>query len=136
MKLDGKTVVVTGGSRGLGLGLVEALVREGARVTVVARGADALAAGRARLGVAVLKADGTDESAARDVLTKTRPDLLVLNAGSKPRMGGLDAISWEDFSASWNTDVKAGLQWLQAALALPLAPGARVLISSSGAVNG
>ena len=35
-------VVVTGGSKGLGLGLVEALVSHGAKVTVVARGADAL----------------------------------------------------------------------------------------------
>jgi len=50
MKLDGKMAVVTGGSRGLGLGLVEALVQQGARVTVVARGADGLAAVRDRLG--------------------------------------------------------------------------------------
>ena len=37
MSLEDKTIVVTGGSRGLGLGLVEALVAQGARVTVVAR---------------------------------------------------------------------------------------------------
>ena len=37
MSLKDKTIVVTGGSRGLGLGLVEALVDQGARVTVVAR---------------------------------------------------------------------------------------------------
>jgi NAD(P)-dependent dehydrogenase (short-subunit alcohol dehydrogenase family) len=36
MNLKDKNVVVTGGSRGLGLGLVEALVAHGARVTVVA----------------------------------------------------------------------------------------------------
>jgi NAD(P)-dependent dehydrogenase (short-subunit alcohol dehydrogenase family) len=42
MSLKDKIAVVTGGSRGLGLGLVEALVARGARVTVVARGADAL----------------------------------------------------------------------------------------------
>ena len=34
MNLMDKTVVVTGGSRGLGLGLVEALVARGAKVTV------------------------------------------------------------------------------------------------------
>jgi NAD(P)-dependent dehydrogenase (short-subunit alcohol dehydrogenase family) len=34
MSLKDKTVVVTGGSRGLGLGLVEALVDQGAKVTV------------------------------------------------------------------------------------------------------
>jgi NAD(P)-dependent dehydrogenase (short-subunit alcohol dehydrogenase family) len=38
MSLKDKTIVVTGGSRGLGLGLVEALVDQGAKVTVVARG--------------------------------------------------------------------------------------------------
>ena len=44
MSLRDKTIVVTGGSRGLGLGLVEALVDQGARVTVVARDEGALAA--------------------------------------------------------------------------------------------
>jgi NAD(P)-dependent dehydrogenase (short-subunit alcohol dehydrogenase family) len=120
MKFDGKAVVVTGGSRGLGLGLLEALVRARARVTVVARGADALAAVRYRLGVSVIHTDVTDDASAREVLTRTRPDLLLLNAGSKPRMGRLDEISWEDFSAPWNSDVKAGLHWIQAALTLPL----------------
>jgi NAD(P)-dependent dehydrogenase (short-subunit alcohol dehydrogenase family) len=43
MSLKDKNVIVTGGSRGLGLGLVEALVAHGANVTVVARDADALA---------------------------------------------------------------------------------------------
>jgi len=56
MSLKDKNVVVTGGSRGLGLGLVEALVAHGARVTVVARGADALESVRARLGVATISA--------------------------------------------------------------------------------
>jgi NAD(P)-dependent dehydrogenase (short-subunit alcohol dehydrogenase family) len=137
MSLKDKNVVVTGGSRGLGLGLVEALVARGARVTVVARDADALQSVRARLGVATISADVTDETAARRILAQGRPDILVLNAGAKPRMGRLDQISWADFTATWETDVKAGLYWLQAALNLPLKPGARVLVGSSGAaVNG
>ena len=57
MSLKDKNVVVTGGSRGLGLGLVEALVARGARVTVVARDADALGIVHARLGVATISAD-------------------------------------------------------------------------------
>jgi NADP-dependent 3-hydroxy acid dehydrogenase YdfG len=48
-------------------------------------------------------------------------------------MGRLDQLSWEDFSVAWETDVKAGLYWLQAALNLPLKPGSRVLVGSSGA---
>jgi NAD(P)-dependent dehydrogenase (short-subunit alcohol dehydrogenase family) len=137
MSLKDKDVVVTGGSRGLGLGMVEALVAHGARVTVVARNADALGSVRARLGVATIAADVTDQTAAHRILGQVRPDILVLNAGAKPRMGRLDQISWADFTATWETDVKAGLYWLQAALNLPLRPGSRVLIGSSGAaVNG
>jgi hypothetical protein len=56
MSLRDKNVVVTGGSRGLGLGLVEALVDHAARVTVVARQSDALEAVRARLGVSTIAA--------------------------------------------------------------------------------
>src|SRR5258705_8174001 len=135
MSLKDKTIVVTGGSRGLGLGLVEALVAQGARVTVVARKSDALKSIRARLGVATISADVTDESAAHRILAEIRPDILVLNAGATPRMGRLDQLSWADFTVPWETDVKAGLYWLKAALNLPLKPGSRVLVGSSGAAQ-
>jgi NAD(P)-dependent dehydrogenase (short-subunit alcohol dehydrogenase family) len=135
MSLKHKNVVVTGGSRGLGLGLVEALVAHGARVTVVARESDALASVRARLGVVTIAADVTDEAAAHHVLAEVNPDILALNAGAKPPMGRLDQMSWADFSATWETDVKAGFYWLQAALNLPLKPGSRVLVGSSGAAE-
>lgn len=133
MSLKDKIAVVTGGSRGLGLGLVEALIAQGAQVTVVARGAEALAAVRDRLGVATIAADVTDESAARSIIAEIRPDILALNAGAAPRMGRLDQLSWADFTLPWETDVKAGLYWLQAALSQPLKSGSRVLVGSSGA---
>src|SRR5712671_1054687 len=81
MSLRNKTIVVTGGSRGLGLGLVEALVDRGAKVTVVARDQAALAAVQQRLGVAVIPADVTDEGAAQRILADVRPEVLALNAG-------------------------------------------------------
>jgi NAD(P)-dependent dehydrogenase (short-subunit alcohol dehydrogenase family) len=133
MSLKDKRAVVTGGSRGLGLGLVEALVAAGANVTVISRGAEALKAVQARLGVAIIPADITDRAAANRILADIQPDILVLNAGVTPRMGRLDQLNWEDFSVTWETDVKAGLFWIQAALNLPLKPGSRVLVGSSGA---
>src|SRR6202140_5822097 len=133
MSLNDKNIVVTGGSRGLGLGLVEALVAHGAKVPVVARDTDALEAVRARLGVATISADVTDETAAHRILGEVRPDILVLNAGAKPRMGRLDQLSWADFTATWETDVKAGLYWLEAALKGPPKPGSRRLGGSRGA---
>ena len=136
MSLKDKNVVVTGGSRGLGLGLVEALVVHSARVTVVARDANALgvrprSAGRRH---DLRRRHGRDCRPAAS-LPSVRPDILVLNAGAKPRMGRLDQLSWADFSAPWETDVRAGLYWLQAALNLPLKPGSRVLVGSSGAAQ-
>ncbi|MDE2063682.1 MAG: SDR family oxidoreductase [Bradyrhizobium sp.] len=135
MDLKDKTVVVTGGSRGLGLGLVEALVARGAKVTIVAREAGALAVARERLGVAVISADVTDERAAYRILGEVHPDILVLNAGARPPMGRLDQLNWDDFSTTWETDVRGGLYWMQAALKTPLKAGSRVLVSSSGAAQ-
>jgi len=137
MNLNDRNVVITGGSHGLGLGVVEAFAARGAKITVVARGTEALEAVNARLGVAIIAADIADENAAKRILAEVRPDILVLNAGAKPPMGRLDQMSWTDFSTPWESDVKGGFHWLQAALNLPLKAGSRVLVGSSGAaVNG
>jgi NAD(P)-dependent dehydrogenase (short-subunit alcohol dehydrogenase family) len=131
--LKDQRVVVTGGSRGIGLGIVEALVAHGAKVTVVARSAGGLAEVQQRLGVGIAAGDVTDPTLADRVVREVAPSVLVLNAGATPAMGPLHELTWEGFSRAWNTDVQAGLYWIQAAIRLPLAPGSRVLISSSGA---
>jgi NAD(P)-dependent dehydrogenase (short-subunit alcohol dehydrogenase family) len=116
---------------------VEALVDSGAEVTVVARGKADLKAVHDRLGVATIAADVTDADAARRILAEIRPDVLALIAGAPPPMGSLHEMSWTDFTTVWETDVKGGLYWMQAALNTPLAPGSRILVGSSGAaLNG
>ncbi len=132
-KLAKKQVVVVGGSRGLGLGIVAALVAQGASVHVVARRSAALGKLAERLPVEVVEGDATDASLAERVLLGVRPDVLILNAGATPTMGGLRELSWDAFSEVWNNDVKLGFLWVQAALRLPLGPGSRVLLASSGA---
>lgn len=136
MGVFGKRVIVTGGSRGLGLGLVEVLVAEGADVTVVARDVAKLDAVRRRLGVNTAVADVVNGSAASQLISGIRPDIVVLNAGATPPMASIDVIAWEDFTTTWETDVKAGLGWIQAALNAPMPRGGRILIASSGAANG
>jgi NAD(P)-dependent dehydrogenase (short-subunit alcohol dehydrogenase family) len=135
--LEGQKVVVTGGSRGLGLGIVEALVDRKAQVTVVARDPERLAEVEKRLGVKTVRGDVTDETLAHGVLSDIRPSVLVLNAGATPPMGSLHELSWENFNRAWEVDVKAGFHWIQETLRLPLPRGSRVIIASSGAaLNG
>ena len=49
LQLKDKVIFVAGGSRGIGLGIVEACLKEGSRLAITARGADALEATRKRL---------------------------------------------------------------------------------------
>lgn len=112
MNLADKKILITGGSRGLGLGIVEALVAHGANITVVARDQNQLAQLAARLPVATISADITDAVAAESILNATAPEIIILNAGAPPKMAKLTEISWQDFSHSWEIDVKAGLYWL------------------------
>jgi NAD(P)-dependent dehydrogenase (short-subunit alcohol dehydrogenase family) len=125
-------VVVTGGSRGLGLAMVEAFAGRGAAVTVVARDRRG-AAEVERFGAAIRLGDATDAALMDAIVADLRPTVLILNAGATPVTVPLDEQSWESFTAVWDNDVKASLFGIQAALKAPLAPGARVLLASSGA---
>lgn len=131
--LEQQRILITGGSRGLGLGVVEALSAHHANVTVVAHDSARLSDLQTRLGVSIIPGDATDPKLAESVLREVRPSVLVLNAGATPTMAPLHEQTWESFSKNWNTDVKATFHWIQAALRLPLERGSRVLLSSSGA---
>ena len=134
--LEDQRVVVTGGSRGLGLGIVEALVAREARVTVVARDATRLGEVAKMLGVATITGDASDPRVAAAVLREVKPSALVLSNGLAPEMAPIHEQTWDAFSAVWNADVKATFHWVQEALRQPLARGSRVAILSSGAAIG
>jgi NAD(P)-dependent dehydrogenase (short-subunit alcohol dehydrogenase family) len=133
-----KTAVVTGGSRGLGRGVVQALVAHGVRVVAVARdgpGLEALA--RELADVEPIVADAADEFVAGRLLQERQPDLVVLVAGASPLLRPLQHHSWETFSQNWEVDAKSTFVWLRNALLLPMKPGSHiVIVSSTAAING
>ncbi|HYP82736.1 SDR family oxidoreductase [Variovorax sp.] len=125
-------VLVTGAGQGLGFAMAKALLARGPRVTAIVRTADRLAPLR-QLGADAVVGDAADAALMNRVVGDLQPDVLILNAGARLPMKPIDAQTWDEFSATWNTDVKAGLAGIQAALNTPLKPGARVLAMSSGA---
>src|SRR6202041_675265 len=96
--LNGKRVVVTGGSQGLGLAMVEALTARGANVTAIARDRAKFAAAE-RAGAAVIAGDATDATLMNRVVSEEAPDVLILNAGARLPMKPIDEQSWDEFSA-------------------------------------
>jgi NAD(P)-dependent dehydrogenase (short-subunit alcohol dehydrogenase family) len=130
--LNGKRVVITGGSQGLGLAMVEALVACGANVIAIGRDRANLSSAE-HAGSAVIAGDATDATLMNKVVREEAPDVLILNAGTRLPIKPIDQQSWDEFSIVWNTDVKARLVGIQAALHTPMKPGSRVLVMSSGA---
>ena len=93
--IAGKHALVCGASKGLGFGCAEALVREGAHVLIVARGAEALEAAASKLiadsarpasaSVQFVAADiTTAEGRAAVFAVRSEFDIVVTNAGGPP----------------------------------------------------
>lgn len=91
MKVKGKHVVITGGSRGIGEALAREFAGRGARVTVVARSAGALEAVAAAVAGNARVADLSDDSVVDGLIAGIERDLgpidvLVNNAGLETTM--------------------------------------------------
>lgn len=137
MTLAGKTALVTGGNRGIGLAVVRALAQAGATVHFTARSAANIAAAQRELGPIVATghhADMTDRLAMTTLLEQPF-DILINNAGIIGPIGRILDVSVEDWARNIDTNLTAAFHTTQLALAHMTRTGGTIVNLSSGAAH-
>ncbi|KQO99862.1 oxidoreductase [Leifsonia sp. Leaf264] len=131
--LTGRTAVVTGASKGIGLAIVRAFVAEGVQVIAGARSSsaalDELVAGGS---VQVVAVDLSEPDAPERLISSTdRPiDILVNNVGlATARTGGFLSVTDEQWVASLNLNLLAAVRATRAVLPGMIAAGSGVIVN-------
>ncbi|PLR80560.1 3-oxoacyl-ACP reductase FabG [Bacillus canaveralius] len=146
--VKGKTVIVTGGSKGIGKGIARTFANHGANVAIVARNLAAAEACAVELNrgngkVYALCGDVTDRGSMEAVAKQVNEtfgsiDVLCANAGIFPSVT-LEQMTTEDWDTVMNTNAKGTLHAVQACIPyLKQATYGRIVITSSitGPVTG
>lgn len=129
-RFTGKTAIVTGASRGIGFGIAERLVAEGARVCITARGEEALAEAAEKLGgpdKAIYVAGKADRPQHQDeAIAKTTEafgpvDILVNNTGINPVYGPMIDLDLDAARKVFEVNDISALSWTQKVYAASLA---------------
>jgi 3-oxoacyl-[acyl-carrier protein] reductase len=128
LELTGKTALVTGSSRGIGRAIAAALAREGARVVLSARGAEALEQTAAQLRAAGAQAAtvmgdvATPEGAVAAVDAAVRAfgtlDILVNNVGGSGGVGPFDQATAAQWTQVLDRNLMAAVWCSQRAVEL------------------
>ena len=113
MRLAGKSAVITGSTKGIGLGIARAFAREGARVVVNARNAgDCAAVAKEVSGAIPIAADLSRSDEVRRLAREAtqalggRVDILVNNAG-QPRVAPSEALPEADYRYTLDLNLNA-----------------------------
>ncbi|MDR3427455.1 SDR family oxidoreductase [Silvimonas sp.] len=135
-RFTAKTVLVTGGSSGIGLAAAQAFAAEGARVIITGRDEAALAKAKAAIGdqAEVIRADSGNARAAAELTGEVsrlgvQLDAIFINAGSAS-FSPFDKVSEDLWDRTFNTNVKGPYFQIQALLPL-LKQGASIVLNGS-----
>jgi 3alpha(or 20beta)-hydroxysteroid dehydrogenase len=134
--LEGQVAVITGAANGFGLAVAERLAAEDARLVLVDRDADALAAAAGKLGglpvVADVSVEGdVDGYVAAAVEAHGRIDLFFNNAGIEGRMAPMTELSVADFDRVWAVNGRGVFMGLRAVLKVMKAQGSGVIVNTA-----
>lgn len=138
LKLSGRRVLITGGSKGIGLAIAEAFATEGCAITLVARSGEELERAATRLRdahrvtVTTLAVDVSQPAAQAALATHAeQTDILVNNAGSIPP-GTIADVVESTWRAAWDLKVFGYINLSRVFFAAMKARGAGVIINVIG----
>jgi NAD(P)-dependent dehydrogenase (short-subunit alcohol dehydrogenase family) len=142
--MSGKTVLITGASRGIGADTARLFAKAGANVALVARGSDAISEIAAEIGDAAI-AIPCDVSSYGDVAAAVAQtvdrfgglDVLIGNAGVIEPISHLATADPDDWGHVIDINLKGVFYGMRAALPGMLAAGGGTILTvSSGAAHG
>jgi 2-keto-3-deoxy-L-fuconate dehydrogenase len=131
LRLKNKYALVTAGAQGIGLAIVEAFAREGARVVAADINADALARLEGREGVRPLILDVTDRGAVERLANDFDTFDILVNAAGVVYAGDILACDEEAWARSLDLNVTAAYRTCRALLPGMLDRGAASIINIS-----
>lgn len=142
--LSGKTVLITGASRGIGEAAARTFVREGANVVLTARSADVISQHARELGqqALALPCDVADPHAVNHVVAQTIAhfgsiDVMIGNAGLIEPISRLSDTDPDAYSRTIDVNLKGIFYGMKAVLPHMLGAGQGTIITiSSGAAHG
>ena len=100
MQLQGKKVVVVGGSSGIGLSTAELAKREGAEVVIASRSAAKLDAAASKLGVKAIVADFTSDDSVASLFKQCGPVDHVVVSAAQLKTGPFKTAAMDDVRAT------------------------------------
>jgi NAD(P)-dependent dehydrogenase (short-subunit alcohol dehydrogenase family) len=136
--LEGKVALITGGAGSLGLATAKIFLKEGARVVLTDRNADALAAAEAQLDdvrVATVAGDSTVEEDVADAVDEVMErfgqlDVVVANAGTPASASPVTEFDVEEFDRTLAVHVRGVFLVCKHALRVLSDGGSIVIVSS------
>ncbi|MBL6445561.1 SDR family oxidoreductase [Fulvivirga sp. 29W222] len=145
-EIEGKTALITGGSKGIGFGIAEAMIKSGMNVAITSRSQDAADEAAKRLQgignseVLAIEADVRNIDSQKDAVAKIlqkwgKLDVVIANAGLG-HFGSIEELTSEQWQETIGTNLTGVFNTVKATIdPLKISKGYIITISSLAGTN-
>ncbi|UAK23804.1 SDR family NAD(P)-dependent oxidoreductase [Sphingomonas nostoxanthinifaciens] len=141
LQLTGRRALITGGSRGIGLGIARSLAAEGVNLVLIARDDTRLShvaseiCSEFNVDVRTHSADLYENHAADDIASKHADVDILVNNANTPSGGSLESVSDEQWMHNWSLKPFGYIRMMRAFVPILRARGGGVIANMIGAIG-